>query len=200
MQKVSVLASEDGSAFLSGFLRWFSLQFGIQDLPQECEIEKACKGTSGLLEGHRIISGLETLAQTVLLIMSRDVLTNRCGPCFLPFESDNQGTVGIVNKMFSSKWPMAYLVMNFHHWSTQCNFHAEATHVKGVDNDYADELSRVAYITDLLAKGWKADKHFHFNLQDVPKPHRGKLYPPGAEARAPPLLRKSTSRPEEQII
>ena len=60
------------------------------------------------MEGHRIISGLETLAQTVPLIMARDVLANRCGPCFLPMESDNLGTVGTVNNMFSTKWPMAY--------------------------------------------------------------------------------------------
>ena len=51
--------------------RWFSLQFNVSDFPPAWNIEANCLGDRGRIEGHRIIAGLETLAQTVLLIMTR---------------------------------------------------------------------------------------------------------------------------------
>ena len=87
----------------------------------------------------------------------------------------------------------------FHHWSIQCNFQAEVSHVKGVDNDYADELRR-QQAEDLIRKGWASTKQFQFDLQEVLSPSRGKLYPPGSAERAPPRLRKLTSWLEEQNL
>ena len=105
--------------------------------------------------------------------MARDFLANSCGPCYLPMESDNAPTVGAVNKIFSNKWPLAHFVLNFHHWSIQCNFQAEVSHVKGVDNDYADELSRVELTSELIRRGWNAERQFQFQLQDILCPSRG---------------------------
>jgi hypothetical protein len=85
-------------------LRWFSLQFTINDFPASWNLQEACTSDrTNRLEGHRIIAGLETLAQTVLLVMTRDFLAQRCGPCYLPVESDNAPTVGALNKIFSNK-------------------------------------------------------------------------------------------------
>ena len=173
--------------------RWYSLQFNTSVFPKEWNIPEACVGTSGQIEGHRIIAGLETLAQTVLLVMARDLLANCCGPCYLPVESDNAPTVGALNKIFSNKWPLAHFVLNFHQWAIRCNFQAEVSHVKGIDNDYADELSRETSVESLLSKGWRESHEFKFDLQEVLKPRSGKLFPDGAEERAPPRLRRFTS-------
>ena len=88
---------------------------------------------------------------------------------------------------------MAYFILNFHHWSIQCNFQAEATHVKGIDNDYADTLSRATTIEELLQEGWQPDLQFKFSLQEVLSPKPGKLHPEGADEFAPPRLQKFTS-------
>ena len=180
--------------------RWFSLQFNVADFPPDWNIEAACLGDKGRIEGHRIIAGLETLAQTVLLVMARDFLANSCGPCFLPMESDNAPTVGAVNTIFSNKWPLAHFVLNFHHWSIQCSFQAEATHVKGVDNDYADELSRLDSMHEILRPGWGKPNHFKFDLQEVLSPSICTLHPAGALERAPPRLKKFTSWLNEQHV
>ena len=180
-------------------LRWFSVQFTINDFPASWNLQEACTSDrTNRLEGHRIIAGLETLAQTVLLVMTRDFLAHRCGPCYLPVESDNAPTVGALNKIFSNKWPMAYFILNFHHWSTQCNFQAEATHVKGIDNDYADTLSRAITIEELLQEGWRPELQFNFSLQEILSPQPGRLHPAGASERAPPRLQRFTSWPYRQ--
>ena len=108
--------------------------------------------------------------------------------------------MGALNKIFSNKWPPAHFVLNFHQWSIQCNFQAEAIHVKGVDNDYADELSRIPSMEELYQRGWREENHFQCNLQEILKPERGRLYPAGALDRAPPRLRKFTSWLDEQNV
>jgi hypothetical protein len=112
----------------------------------------------------------------------------------------NDPTVGAVNKIFSNNWPLAHFVLNVHHWSIQCNFQAEVSHVKGVDNDYADELSRRESTSELIRRGWNAEKQFQFQLQEILCPSRGKLFPAGAAERAPPRLAEFTSWPEEQSL
>ena len=93
---------------------------------------------------------------------------------------------------------MAYFVLNFHHWSIQCNFQAEAIHVKGVDNDYADTLSRAKTMEELFQEGWRPELQFKFSLKEILSPERGVLHPPGAIERAPPRLKKFTSWLNEQ--
>ena len=69
----------------------------------------------------------------------------------------NDPTVGAVNKIFSINWPQAHFVLNVHHWSIQRNFRAEVSHVKR-DNNYADELSRRESMSELIRRGWNAEK------------------------------------------
>ena len=82
---------------------------------------------------------------------------------------------------------MAYFVMNFCHWATVCNFRPRVDHCPGVDNDWADELSRQA-IPTLLERGWDPAKRFHFSLKEVLLPSRGRVYPPEAYLQSPPTL------------
>ena len=70
-----------------------------------------------------------------------------------------------------------------------CKFHAGVAHVKGVDNDYADDLDRIPVHT-FLSQGWRADLQIKFCLQDILCPERGRLFLPGSIDRAPVRLNK----------
>ena len=85
------------------------------------------------------------------------------------------------------------LCTDFHHWSIQCNFQAEAIHVKGIDNDYADTLSLATTVDELLQEGLRPELQFKSSLQEILSPQPGKLYPAGAIERAPPRLQRFTS-------
>ena len=97
-------------------------------------------------------------------------------------------TVGAANKLFSNAWPMAHFVINFCHWAMVCNFRPHVDHTPGVDNDWADELSRKD-IDTLVSRGWDPARRFVFSLRDVLLPSRGRVFPPEAYLHGPPALR-----------
>ena len=144
-----------------------------------------------MLQHGAAIACFDALAQTYLVVMARRLVCNTAlpiylplGPAALPVEPDNTPTVGATNKLFTNKWPLPYFVINFAHWTQMNNIQAEVTHIPGIRNDWADELSRES-ITVLLQKGWDPAKQFKISLTEILLPKRGQFFPKDCLDRVP---------------
>ena len=120
---------------------WFSMQLQVADFPMAWGLSD---------DAQRSIASFETLAQTALLFSGASELANRHGAIYVPFGSDNAPTIGAGNKLFSNSWPLAYFVINLHHWLSRLDVQANYSHVKGADNDWADMLSREGDISKII--------------------------------------------------
>ena len=93
-------------------------------------------------------------------------------------------TVGAGNRLFTTSWPFAHFVINLAGWCEAFSIRPELTHVKGEDNGWADDLSRLE-LDALQAKGWDPAMRFHISLADILEPSIAQVFPPEAEARGP---------------
>ena len=91
-------------------------------------------------------------------------------------ESGNTPTVGATNKLFTNKWPLANFIINFEYWAQMSHIQAEVTHIPGVRNEWADELSRDS-LAVLLQKGRDPAKQFKISLTEILLPKRGQFFP-----------------------
>ena len=123
----------NGSASDPLLAGWFSLKITQADLAPFVEVQ-------GDLQ--KIISGLETLAQTALLVAMHREGGLRSGTFTAHLQSDNAPTVGGVNKLCSSAWPQAFFIQNIASWAAFLRLHLDVAHLPGVDNVWADGLSR----------------------------------------------------------
>ena len=161
---------------------WFTMQLSLDDFPPEWKLPA---------DAQLNIAGFETLAQTALLVACGCELANRMGQIYVPSGSDNAPTVGAGNKLFSNKWPLAFFIINLHYWMAKLCIKLVFSHVKGIDNDWADYLSREVDLEKITARGWLPRNQKCMALNDLLKPQVAELFPTGCEAFVPRTLLKA---------
>ena len=69
---------------------------------------------------------------------------------------------------------MAHFVLHLTYWCDLLNVRPTLDYMPGLENDWADELSRV---TDPTMLGWHADRRIDLSLHDLLYLKGGQLYP-----------------------
>ena len=116
---------------------WFSMQFSKADLPDWFKSESSVSLQS-------CIAALEALAQLVLMVLRWEqdgVVASQCS-IQLRQLCDNQSVVAATAKMLSQKAPLCYVLQALGFWACKFGCVLETSHIDGVRNIWADELSR----------------------------------------------------------
>ena len=97
----------------------------------------------------------------------------------IAMEGDSQAAQIVGSKLFTTAWPLARFVLLLLRWSQHLGFDAVLSHIPGVTNDWADELSRQ---DDLERRGWDSRLEIPITLQQLLSPQGGDLHPRGTGA------------------
>ena len=113
---------------------WFSEQFTMPQL--QTFLPQLTK------DPQRYIASFEILAQLALLQMASEHLScNQLELC-IPASSDNTAAESSINRSLSNKQPAAYFLQLISQLAWQKNIWLQITHIPGVQNQWADDLSR----------------------------------------------------------
>eukprot|EP00435_Cladocopium_sp_Y103_P061476 s365_g23.t1 len=128
------VAAIGGYIRFAGNIFWFSERFHVIDfkqfnIPMQSEAQKD-------------IISYETLAQLALLVL--------CARCFgharlrirIPSWSDNTATESSVNRMYTSKLPLALFLQKLVFWTSVSGMELDTTRIAGEYNCWSDTLSR----------------------------------------------------------
>lgn len=113
---------------------------------------------------QRVISCLETLAQTALLVARSRCTPFAWGHHKLVLQSDNAPTVGAVNKLTTCAWLQAFFIDNIASWAEHLQCFLDVHHLPGHQNGWADGLSRQFDDTMQL---FAPDKTCHLSVSDL---------------------------------
>ena len=154
-------------------VHWFTLQGTLKDLPADLQQQ-------GGTEAQRIIGGLETLAQIGLMIMRNSVQGIRGKYVDMEQLGDSMTALGAVNKIFSTKEPLASYLWVLAEWCTRSQTTLRVSHIPGQNNGWADILSRSSNPAEEL--GLDKNREFSITLQDITRPsNKCKLLPSVAQ-------------------
>eukprot|EP00435_Cladocopium_sp_Y103_P046226 s1410_g13.t1 len=123
-----------GAAMGPESVLWFSMQLRAEDLPKWCAAPSL----------QTIIASLEALAQLVLLELRAREADFVAGTCLVQLGQlcDNEGTTAACIKWLTQKEPLCYILQVLGFVCAKRGVCLELTHVAGVRNVWADELSR----------------------------------------------------------
>ena len=93
-------------------------------------------------DAQKYIACFETLAQLALAMTAQAHHGHSRLSLCLPTESDNTPTEGGVNKLFTTSWPLSEFLSLIASWSSANGVTLQVSHVAGVHNEWADDLSR----------------------------------------------------------
>ena len=118
--------------------RWFSMLFSAADLPTWFH----CEGGSGLQGCIAAFEALAQLALVVLRVRESGVLPE--GFCLVQFAQlcDNQAVTACSVKLLSMHKPLCFVLQALGYWACRCHFQLQVSHIAGVRNCIADQLSR----------------------------------------------------------
>ena len=141
MPKVHSGASGEGGGWCSpekqsttpGSCWWFQLEGPMADLPQPWHA-----GT----EAQPLISCFELLAELALLVCRLRSPLPTSGRITLRQSSDNVTAGGAIMKGFTTAHPLRRFVQVLIRWATVSRIKLEADYLPGIDNEWADPLSR----------------------------------------------------------
>ena len=88
------------------------------------------------------ISAYETLAQGFLLVLLLRTISGGRLRVRLPALSDNVGAESVINRLYTSKQPLALFVQRLAMWACAHSVSLACSHIAGEKNDEADALSR----------------------------------------------------------
>ena len=88
------------------------------------------------------ISAYETLAQGFLLVLLLRTISGGRLRVRLPALSDNVGAESVINRLYTSKQPLAFFVQRLAMWACAHSVSLACSHIAGEKNDEADALSR----------------------------------------------------------
>ena len=112
---------------------WFMETFTREDLPVGWNF-------SGSLQPA--ISAWEAVGQCALVALCRKVAPPANLAIRLRAEDDNMPSEAAIDKLFSTKPPLSHVLLHMAAWVTRSGMDIRVSHVAGVDNIWADGLSR----------------------------------------------------------
>ena len=113
---------------------WFSEQFQMSQLRQLLP--------ALVKDAQKYIASFEILAQLALLTMASEHLCCDQMELCIPASSDNTAAESSINRSLSTKQPAAYFLQLISQLAWQKNIWLQITHIPGVENKWADDLSR----------------------------------------------------------
>ena len=142
-----------GWLITSSQVSWFSIQLSLED------IHPFLPGLSK--DAQKYIASFEILAQLVLLMMASEVLVCDQMELCIPSSSDNTAAEASINRSMSSRYPASEFLQLISQLAWQQNIGLQITHIPGVDNRWADDLSR-----DNL-KQWQHYPRYHTTVDKI---------------------------------
>ncbi len=139
-------------------VKWFRLDLHMKDLPVWMQPQ---------ISANEQIAFLELLALGILAYLRLREESHRTCQIRLHHECDNLGSVGAVEKYFSTKAPMCFGLQALAWHAGRASANVKVSHIPGCKNELADRISRWRNFPRVIAQLPVSGEVTDFSLQDV---------------------------------